>query len=178
LWYRASLRARLILQVCVALGVVLTAFVLVSLQALDTSTRQALDERQVVARLMAERVDTQLDAARHTLEDALTDSRLVLDDGNVEPEQLWLDGIYRGANLFKRLFLLDARGVVLATAPEPTSLVGENMSAPPYNVRLAMLASPVFLPGVGVRTQKPGIQVLDPIAGPIRRDLRLFAGMD
>ena len=69
LWYRASLRARLIIQVCVALGVVLAAFVLVSLQALDVSTRQALEERQVVARLVAERVDTQLDSARHALED-------------------------------------------------------------------------------------------------------------
>ena len=64
-WQSASLRVHLLVQsLSLALGIILVVFLYPSVQALNSSTQAALQERAVVARLMADRMDAIRTVAR------------------------------------------------------------------------------------------------------------------
>jgi signal transduction histidine kinase len=162
-WRGASLRVHLLVEFGLAFGLILLAFLYVGVQALNSSTALALEERVVVAQLMAERIDGHLSRARETIHAALADASIELQDENPVPERELVQSLYDRSALFKRIVLMDASGIVLWTAPYTETMIGINMSDPPYNVRLAFAAEPSFAVNIGRNTQKPGVAIVHPI---------------
>ena len=165
-WSDSSLRTRLIVLTTLAFLLILAAVAFVSSQLLQASVSQALGERQVLAQLMAERVEAQLVAAQRDLGEAVQDERLDLEDGDMGPEEPWLNGLYDSGGLFKRIILLDPRGNVLLVAPPSPDLATRNMAEPPYGVRLPLEPAPLIQPGVGFQSGMPGLRMIQPIHSP------------
>jgi hypothetical protein len=109
-WRGASLRVHLLVEFGLAFGLILLAFLYVGVQALNSSTALALEERVVVAQLMAERIDGHLSRARETIHAALADAAVELQDGNPAPERELVQSLYDRSALFKRIVLMDASG--------------------------------------------------------------------
>ena len=165
-WRRASLRVRLLVQLLISFGVILAAFLFISIKEIDNSTQQALQERQLVAQLMAERADNQMSYAQRVLENAIQDPDMDLDDGDLEPEKKLLQGVFEHSSLFKRVLLMNSSGIVTWLAPyttDATRLIGVDMAAAPYNIPFSGATQPFFYEMLGVRTQTPGIALLLPI---------------
>lgn len=165
-WRGASLRVHLLVEFSLAFGIVLLAFLYLSAQSLDVTTSQALEERRVVAQLMAERIDGQLAHATDMLGASQFDLAVDLEDGNPIPEREWIQALFDRSALFKRLLLMDADGTVLWTAPYSETMIGIVMSEPPYSVRLNVTTQPSFLTRVGPNTQKPGLAIVQPLLSP------------
>lgn len=163
-WHSASLRVHLLVQLSLALGILLVVFLYTSVQALNTSTQEALQERAVVARLMADRMDDQLSSARQILSSALASDELDLQDNTLEPEKKLLPTLYHDSILFKRIYLLDSTGVVLWMAPYEKRMMGANMAAAPYNMPIFTASQASFFPAMGYRSQTPGLSVTLPIS--------------
>jgi len=162
-WRTVGLRARLLVQASLALSIILVAFLAASLQALDASTREAMQERVVLARVMADHVDSQLSHAVEMLRSVLTSEDMKPDDANLEPEKALLQSLFDRSALFKRVLLLDATGTILWTIPYSKEIVGVNLAAPPINAYLGRGPEPTFSQAVGLWSQNPGIAIRIPI---------------
>jgi signal transduction histidine kinase len=159
----------LLVQLLISFGVILAAFLFISIKEIDNSTQQALQERQLVAQLMAERADNQMSYAQRVLENAIQDPDMDLDDGDLEPEKKLLQGVFEHSSLFKRVLLMNSSGIVTWLAPytpDATRLIGVDMAAAPYNIPFSGATQPFFYEMLGVRTQTPGIALLLPIRSP------------
>ena len=169
-WRNASMRVRLLVQLSVTFGIILAAFFFISIQEINTSTQQALEERRMIAQLMAERVDSQMSYAQSVLASAAADPDLDLEDGNLEPEKKLLQSVYEHSALFKRIYLLNSSGIVLWLAPfdaDANRWLGVNVMAPPYGGPFDGASKPFFYEEMlGVRTQTPGIVIVIPILSP------------
>jgi signal transduction histidine kinase len=165
-WRRASLRVHLLVQLCLALSVILAAVLYVSVQALNASTEAAVQERLVIAQVMAERMDAQLNHAELMLRSVANDKDLNLEDGNLEPEKKLLASVYEHTGLFKSIHLLDASGIDLCRFPLRDDTVGTNFFGPPHNVTVnSEPGSPVWQSTDG-RNDDNGIDILVPIQSP------------
>ncbi|CAG0945693.1 two-component system, NarL family, sensor histidine kinase ComP [Anaerolineae bacterium] len=124
-WRSASLRTRLPVQFSIVFGIIVIVFVYTSIQALNSSTQEALKERAIVAQLMADHVDAQLNQAKLTLQSALTSEKINLEDNNLEPEKELLKNLYDHTILFKYVYLLDSSDNLLWQVPsnDPASVV-------------------------------------------------------
>ena len=119
-WRGASLRTHLLVRLAGLFCVMAGIFFFASLQAVNASTQQALEEREVVAQLMAERIDAQLGHALAMLQSAVADEDQNLTEGDLTPIESQLQGLFEHSILFKRILLLDATGVVRWTEPPPS----------------------------------------------------------
>jgi signal transduction histidine kinase len=163
-WRRAGLQVRLLIQAAVALGVIVLAFVAISIQALNSSTHDAMQERLVLARVMAHQVDVHLDHAVEMLRGALKSDEMDLQDGSLAAEKKLLKTIHEQSALFTRVLLLDLHGTVLWAEPYDDRMVGVNLLAPPYSVPAPQPgASSFFWRRIAISTQKPGVVVRLPI---------------
>jgi signal transduction histidine kinase len=163
--WRGSLRAQLLLQTALAVGIVLIALVYISAQALNASTQQILEERKVTAEVLAERFDSQLDHAMAMLESAVADITLLPEGGSPEPDRRLAQGAFGHSVFFNRVDLLDAAGRVLAVAPYENHLMGVDMTVQPYNLPITHATRPVFLPVTDPETKNVGVALALPIRG-------------
>lgn len=164
-WRRTSLRTHLLIQLCLSLSLILATFLYVSVQSLNASTGDALRERLVLARVLADRMDSQLNHASIMMESVAHDPAINLDDGDLEPEKKLLVSAYEHTGLFKSIHLLDASGIDLVRVPLRDGPVGANFFEPPYNVVVSPDArSPVWTSTEG-RNNWSGIDIVVPILG-------------
>lgn len=165
-WRRTSLRTHLLIQLSLALSVILSAFLYVSLQTLNTSTQEALQERLVLAKVLADRMDTQLNHAMIMMQNLASDTDLDLSDGDLGTEKQLLTGAYQHTGLFKSIHLLDVNGIDLVRVPLRDDPVGANFFAPPYNVLVTSETGlPTWHPTTG-RNQYNGVDIVVPIRSP------------
>ncbi len=165
-WRRASLRVHLFIQLSIVLGIIAVVFLYTSIQALDASTQKALDERVIVARLMADRMDAELGHALETLQSGLASDQLNLGDGNLEPEKKLVQSLYDHSLIFKSISLLDASGRVLWQVPFDEQIIGVNLTEPPYNRLIKSTQSPLSTAVDNNPSGQPTIAVTIPIVHP------------
>jgi signal transduction histidine kinase len=145
------------------MGVIFSAFLFFSVKALNDRTGEALDERRVIAEVIADRMNAQLLHAEHMLISAETSELLDLNDGTLEPESRLLRGLFNYTVIFKRINLLDSNGNVILTEPYEKYMMGENLTKHPYNFPLAGNTEPFFYTSIGYRSKKPGTAIIIPI---------------
>lgn len=112
------LESRIPLTVALVLTVLLAAFGLLGLSALQDSRQHALAEQQLIARAAAQHIDQNLREALDTLERAAALPALTAEDGDLEPKRQAMAALYAQTDLFRKaLFLTDRQGTVLWTVP-------------------------------------------------------------
>jgi signal transduction histidine kinase len=163
LWRHAGLRVHLIVPASIALGIIVLAFVAISTQALSASTRQSMQERLVLAQVMAYQADVQLDHALGMMRGSLNSAELDLEDGNPEPEKTLLKDIHGHSALFTHIILLDVKGTVLWVEPYTESMIGTNLLAPPFSIPMPLAYGPVLWWGDSVLTGKPAVVARLPV---------------
>lgn len=159
-WRGASLQTRLLVRLATLFCVIAVIFVFTSVEAVNASTQQALEERQVLAQLMADRVDAQLGHALALLQGAVVEEDQSQSEGALESVERQLAGLFDHTILFKRIFLLNTEGVVHWLAPYSDRMMGVNLAAPPYNAHLAEASGPIFEQATGFRTEQPGVAIM------------------
>jgi signal transduction histidine kinase len=165
-WRSASLRTHLMVLLIFTIGIILIAIIFTSIQAINDTTREALQEREVIVQLMASNLDAQLQHAVHMLHSALNSELMDMDDGSIEPEKILLKSVYDHAIIFKRINLVDIYGNVIWVEPYEDYMEGINIAQPPYNFPLPQDGKPKFVTSIGLRSQKPGTAIILPIMSP------------
>ncbi len=143
------LDARIPLMVALVLTLLLVAFGLLGLSAVQDSRQHALAEQQLIARAAAQHIDQNLREALDTLERAAALPAFSLEDGDLEPKKHAMEALYGQTDLFRKaLFLTDRRGTVLWTVPSVRRLELGSSLIHQVNVSTAILkASPTVSGG-------------------------------
>ncbi len=94
----------LIVQFSIALTAIVVVFVYVSTETLNSTIQDALHERSVLAQLIAQDMDTQLNHAVEILSSGLTSKQLNLEDNNLEPEKDLLASLYEHSRSFQAYY--------------------------------------------------------------------------
>ena len=114
-----SLQWRVPLAVGLGLLLVLGAFAVLSLQAVNDSREQALQERLLTAQMVARHIDLSLEVALSLLQHTAALPAIDLADGDNGPEAQVLRQAKDQLGLFGyNMFLLDADGNVVVAVPE------------------------------------------------------------
>ncbi len=112
------LELRVPLTVALFLTLLLAAFGLLGMSAVQDSRQHSLAEQQLIARAAARHVDQNLAEAIDTLTRAAALPVFSLEPGDLESKKQAMAALYDQTDLFRKaLFLTDARGTVLWTVP-------------------------------------------------------------
>ncbi len=153
-----NLRQKASLYTGVGLLALVGLLAFLGMKALEESTQRALQERVIMAQMVAGGVDQTLGKARSDLLELASIKSINLEDGNPLPERQALQSLFQFSRSFTLLFILDRNGVILFTQPDHPEMVG------------------VPLPGYNAISQvtTEGLSVVSSIMSPEEADRPLF----
>lgn len=169
-WVRLSLTIKMSALVAFGLVALVSIFGFLMLAASRETTDRALHERVIMAQLAASHLD-------YIIGDMERDLRFTADDlasGGTAPEKALTEFMFRSGPAFRRAFLADAAGAILASypaQPSPTRIGPEAIQAMQVG-GFALLHTE--LPGVG-----PAVVASSPVPAPEGSPSRVvFASLD
>ncbi len=123
-----GLHWRIFLLSGVVLLAILCIFGLLCLSALQESTRRSLVQHLVIAKLVADNIDTEVTAVLEMLTQVAGHQALDLEDGDLEPEKRLLQEVQSQATMRTyRLILMDNQATVLWSEPLDLAILGLNL---------------------------------------------------
>ena len=128
---KLRLQIRFSLLVVLVLGLIFAFMAWQGMQAMETATGMALDERLALAHSVALHLEKDLEWTLDRLAQVAAFPTIDLEDGDLEPEKAELQALYR-PYLFNYVFLLDKEGLVLWTEPYLPEVVGTHRMECPH----------------------------------------------
>src|SRR3990172_8106182 len=127
-----NLSAKLSLSVLLGLMALLAVLGYLGFSAVWESTDRTMQERLVLARLVAQDIDQDISQRLQQLQQFVPAVTAELDSGRIDGAQPRLEELYRSAGEYGRnAFLLDAGGDVVAVFPPSPDLLGKPLASHP-----------------------------------------------
>jgi len=175
---RLNLWTRLVLMLTVGFVTLFGVFCLVSLRALDESTRRILLERQVIAQIAAHRYDELLTQAYDELDKATTFAAFDPAQPDLANEAHLLAHAYgRPSSFSLGVVFLDARGRAVLAEPDDGRSRGADYSTYPFIAQVMQTGQrTISNPFRDPRSGKPAVAVTIPIVNRTGRLMSILSG--
>ncbi|MDP2948240.1 MAG: HAMP domain-containing protein [Chloroflexota bacterium] len=174
---RKSLQWRVLTLVTIGLAVILGAFSVTSLLAVDESTDRALAEREALAETTAGHVDYVITQNLRALDEVPFAEGFDLEDADTQPERDALRRTYFTSIFSGGVYLLSQQGHVLWVEPAHAVALGTDLLSSPHVLQALESAKPA-VSGLttGLVGGGPAVSIVSPVRSPSGQLVGLVGG--